>query len=185
MFADVEKCLDSMLSNLDPAVSKAITGVFDLTRLVEDLLARLQRRLEMLRVKYSELSGLFEHTQAYEVVVQGLVKTGTGGELEVDLAFDDVMQYFDFLDEAESGGEKSRTQAVRDIELSQLPSDFNHFLIRHFSHCIQLLDVSGLARFGGVVLVWSVIDKCGFFHIFKKRKKISMLLIRLDKFRTS
>lgn len=66
-------------------------------------------------------------------------------EESISNVLDDVMQYFDFLDDAENSSavmdsDKISVALVKGINVDRLPSDFNHFLIRHFSHCIQLLD---------------------------------------------
>lgn len=69
------------------------------------------------------------------------------GDLDLSVVLDDVMQYFDFLDEADKSSTDLTAKthvvtasAIKEIDISNLPIDFNHFLIRHFSHCIQLLD---------------------------------------------
>ncbi len=142
--ADVEKCLDSMLIHLD-IVTPNNNEVINLRKLADELFVKLQRKLETLRSQYIELNELYEHTQTFNLVLQRLFKSDY--IVEEEEAYDDVMQYFDFLDEADDTtgdglDEKSRAQSLKGIDVSQLPNDFDHFLIRHFSHCIQLIEVS-------------------------------------------
>jgi hypothetical protein len=145
-------------------VSKSSPVQIDLVKLVQDLFGKLQKRIDVLRAGYVELNELQELSQSYELlierlarvsdrkgdsvnagVVAGVLREAGGDEESMSVVLDDVMQCFDFLDEADANCEDENRicdRLVKTVNVENLPSDFNHFLIRHISRCVQLLDVS-------------------------------------------
>lgn len=155
------KLVGDLFTKLQKRIDNLRAGYIELNELHELLTQSYEILIEKLTKKDGSDGKLLHQGSVKKEVIRsdGLMPIGSSRSSEsqddddeesISIVLDDVMQYFDFLDDAENSSselmdvaaDRISVKLVKEINVDALPSDFNHFLIRHFSHCIKLLDVS-------------------------------------------
>lgn len=132
---EVELVLNSILDELVESQSKP--GVSS----VDELLIKLDAKLDELRAHYIELNDFYEQIQNYQNLVNRLkLNTRSTDTSNTSLILDDLLQYFDFLNDNDEISNKLETKELK----LNLPDDFYLFLNNLLSQANRLIDVSAV-----------------------------------------
>lgn len=146
---EVEACLNQLVDDL--VEREELNNIKKLNIiLIDELIQKLEVKLNDLRAHYIELNDFYEQLQDYKSLMSKLKQSQTRNGSQTSLILDDLLQYFDFLDDDDSIDEKEL--------LITLPDDFYLFLKNILTQCNSLVDDlndlnkdSKLAQFESVI----------------------------------
>ena len=131
---EVESVLNGIIDEVVENQSKTRLNLV----LVDELLVKLDSKLEELRAFYIELNEFYEQIQNYQNLLNRLkLNTKSTDTSNASLIIDDLLQYLDFLNDSDETTDKQETKELK----INLPDDFFLFLSNCLSQANCLIDV--------------------------------------------